>query len=259
MEKHSLNNLLDRVYELEGLIHLALSRDDDTHRIEELICAKTQALNRFFAENEENAVHVDTEVPEGDNPLAEAEDLISYALEEEEDLKQGSKESESPVRESGDTDHSSEKDGSAELSEAASEGEEEAASTIFEETEDASGEPDEPEMDNMASEQQETGEESILNSESRRSLPVSGDEESEIIAVGQDRNLRSLFSINDRFRFSRELFGGSTRRFDDSLKFLDIALDYNEVEDYFIDDQKLDPEDPVVKEFLDILSRSFAD
>ncbi len=207
MEK--LKTLLDRVYELEGLVQLALSRNDDAKmRIAQLIAAKGEAVSVALADYEQSVNPADSEAPEGPNPLAEAEDLISYSLEEEE-------EEETPETE-----------------------------TETEPKEEPQEAPKGPQGESWSG---DAGEARVP--EAAPAPPTDP----------QLRRLRSLFSINDRFRFARELFGGSTRRFDDSLTYLDGAIDFNEVEDFFISEQGMDPESPVVKEFLDIISRSFGD
>lgn len=232
-----LKTLLDRVYELEGLIHLALSRNDDASaRIALLIAAKGESVSRALAEFEMNAVPADADLPEGDNPLAELEDFISYSLEEEEEKnireKIGGEPEETDVVRSTDADFAVDSEERAEP-----------------ETIPGHEVPEQPGESHEVSDGLSTltEQEEIFHIEEK--VPESQ----------KKRNLRSLFSINDRFRFSRELFGGSTRKFDDSLAYIDGAIDFNEVEDFFIEDQGFDPESDTVREFLDVLFRSFAD
>lgn len=66
-----------------------------------------------------------------------------------------------------------------------------------------------------------------------------------------------LFSINDRFLYARELFGGKVADFDRAINEV-ITLDSpEETEEYFISEWNFDPENPVAVEFLDTIKRIF--
>lgn len=47
MDKEKLNQLLDSIYELEGLVHLALNRDDNPEHLSELIKKKGEELSLY--------------------------------------------------------------------------------------------------------------------------------------------------------------------------------------------------------------------
>lgn len=241
---NELHTLLDRVYELEGLIQLAVSREGDAPaRIYELIMAKGEAVSRALSD-----YGASVNESEETNPLAEAEDLMSYSLEEEAEVRlpvadpeaQASLEQQEKVLEEADK---------------TLVGSEDAMSAMAYSTELGSVESEEE----TEAEEEEMAEAAETEEVGLAYGPAVYESKSEVRndTVSGSRRLRSLFSINDRFRFSRELFGGSTRRFDDTLAYLDGAIDFNEVEDFFITDQKMDPDSEVVREFLDILSRSF--
>lgn len=223
---NNLKTLLDRVYELEGLIHLALSRTDSESKenIARLIAAKGEAVSRALAAFEETAVAVDASAPEGPDPLAEAEELISYSIEEEEES------SEVPA--------------------------DSTPSETYDQPE-SSGSEETPAPEEDTRDIPVTQENSLASDSDN--IPDNSDNDNSDKTESSPRRLRSLFTINDRFRFARELFGGSTRRLDDSLTYLDVAIDFNEVEDFFLTEQGLDPDSEVTREFLEILSRAFAD
>lgn len=61
------------------------------------------------------------------------------------------------------------------------------------------------------------------------------------------------FSINDRIRFSRELFGGNTALFDSTIRFIEDLPDWMDVEDYFYTEQEWDPSRREVAEFTELL------
>lgn len=68
----------------------------------------------------------------------------------------------------------------------------------------------------------------------------------------------SPISVNDRFRFRRELFGGSNPEFESALNLIATMDNYEEAYDYFIVGQEWDEQQPVVSEFLDMLRRYFS-
>lgn len=61
------------------------------------------------------------------------------------------------------------------------------------------------------------------------------------------------FPINDRIRFSRELFNGDASRFDSTVAFVEALPDWTDVEDYFYSDLAWDPSNSSVAEFADML------
>lgn len=70
-------------------------------------------------------------------------------------------------------------------------------------------------------------------------------------------DLKKYFSLNDRYLYSRELFGGDMKMFDSTLRFLEGVKDFSDIEDYFYSELEWDPEDPNVASFLDILRPHF--
>lgn len=73
----------------------------------------------------------------------------------------------------------------------------------------------------------------------------------------QPGDLRSSFTINDKFRFRRELFGNSDSEFTDALNLVEAMGSYDEAEDYFITDLGWDREMPEVGEFLTVIEHYF--
>ena len=73
--------------------------------------------------------------------------------------------------------------------------------------------------------------------------------------VGESR--APVFSVNDRFRFIRELFGGSRDAFDGALTQIAACDSYDEAEEYVLSDLELDPELPATQEFLTLIARYF--
>ena len=66
-------------------------------------------------------------------------------------------------------------------------------------------------------------------------------------------NIKSWFSLNDRFLYSRELFDGNMKTFDSTLKSIEGVKDFTVVEDYFYNELDWDKENPTVKSFMEKL------
>ncbi|MBR1804092.1 MAG: hypothetical protein IJ775_04220 [Muribaculaceae bacterium] len=71
------------------------------------------------------------------------------------------------------------------------------------------------------------------------------------------KDLRRAFSVNDRFRFRRELFGNSEAEFVDAINMVESMHSYSEATDYFLDDLGWDENVPEVDEFLNIVRHHF--
>lgn len=67
-------------------------------------------------------------------------------------------------------------------------------------------------------------------------------------------SLRSAFTLNDKFFFLRNVFGGNEDDFNNTIDILDGMDSYDEAEDYIIADMMLDANAPEVRQFLDFLS-----
>lgn len=67
----------------------------------------------------------------------------------------------------------------------------------------------------------------------------------------------SFFSINDNFRFRRELFGNSAADFTASLAVVEGLTDYKAAEEYFFNDLQWNAENPEVEEFMGRIAEYF--
>lgn len=203
MNKEKLNELLDSVYELEGLIHLALGRDDNPEHLCELISRKGKAVAEMAASEPSPAVE----------EAVIAENFDSSFCMPDAPCPQDLIDSEARM-------------------------ESEAIDEIVEEMARES-------MHNSASESdRETISETI-----KESAPESVNEE----AVRG----KLVFTLNDRFRFKRELFGNSDADFNNTLALVASMENYDEAEDYFLNELQWDPAREDVKDFLDILKKYF--
>ena len=66
-----------------------------------------------------------------------------------------------------------------------------------------------------------------------------------------------VFSINDRFLYSRELFGGRVADFEAALKEVASMESFEEAEEYLTSEWGLDPESQTVADFLAVISNYF--
>ncbi|MBO7609134.1 MAG: hypothetical protein J6S96_02885 [Muribaculaceae bacterium] len=71
------------------------------------------------------------------------------------------------------------------------------------------------------------------------------------------KDLRRAFSVNDRFRFRRELFGNNEADFVDALNMIEAMHSYDEATEYFLGDLGWDEDVPEVTEFLNIVRHHF--
>ncbi|MDE7026263.1 MAG: hypothetical protein K2O88_10385 [Paramuribaculum sp.] len=64
-------------------------------------------------------------------------------------------------------------------------------------------------------------------------------------------------TLNDKFRFRRELFGNNAAELSDALDVVNAVNSQAELDDYFYNDLCWDPENPDVKDFMAIASARF--
>lgn len=80
----------------------------------------------------------------------------------------------------------------------------------------------------------------------------------EKIARDSVKDIHTAFSINDKFRFRRELFSNSIQDYNEAIDIIAAMSSYDEAEDYFYNDLCWDPDNTEVKAFMEIVSRYFA-
>ncbi|MDE7092715.1 MAG: hypothetical protein K2O43_04750, partial [Muribaculaceae bacterium] len=73
------------------------------------------------------------------------------------------------------------------------------------------------------------------------------------------KNFRQAISLNDKFRFRRELFGNSSQQYDAALDLIGEMSSFEEARDYFLDNYGWDADNDDVKSFFEILSNHFND
>jgi len=71
------------------------------------------------------------------------------------------------------------------------------------------------------------------------------------------KDLRSALSINDRFRFRRELFSNSEGELNDALDLIETMQSFDEATDYFYGDLNWDRTNPEVIDFMEMVRYHF--
>lgn len=71
------------------------------------------------------------------------------------------------------------------------------------------------------------------------------------------QDIRKAFSLNDRFRFQRELFAGSANALDTAIEHIEAMTSYGNAELYFFSQLHWDRDNEVVKDFMTIVRNHF--
>lgn len=218
--REQLKQLLDLTYDLEGLLTLAISRDDMPLGLEERILSKLASLSVFDYTK-------DTEIPTDpkEYKAPEIREVTEIPEITEEPEVTEAPEASAPVRDSFDS------------------------YDLDDEDPEQVSETEDPEDSEIPKE----------NSSDKQAVK-------EILVIDSPGLLNNapiltkqtpVFSINDRFLFTRELFGGRISDFEDALKTAASMDSYEEAEDYFISERGFNPELPIVQDFLAVISNCF--
>lgn len=259
MYKERLNQLLDSIYELEGLVHLALSRDDNPARLPDLIRHKGEEL-ALLAANVAGPL-------ESDEPCAEADTPLYIVAGEEEVMESdGMAERRENIAGSGSNVEGSEvKKDSLTVEEDMQSVVEAVFNSLPEEVVSS------PAVADVASEEVSEPAAAAGSVEMPEAdAPIAGttppayDDASSLLTEGKRDAASSheprgklVFSINDRYRFKRELFGNSDADFNNTLALVASMENFDEAEDYFLSELQWDQKRGDVVDFLEILKRYF--
>ena len=223
--------MLREVLELEGLLMVADSRGDETpDAVFTLIKEKIEQLREYTSCLPD--VAVDEQVDE-EEPVVEPEDEPEYVLEaepEEEIEPEPEAEPEPEIEPEVEAEPEIEEEPEPEL-------EVELEPEIVPEIE---AEPEPEIIKNV----DEAAPEAIITLD-------------EAFIRNKAKDLKSAFSLNDTFRFRRELFGNSAADMNDAIDLVNAMNSYEEAEDYFINDLGWDAESDEVGEFMEIIRNHF--
>lgn len=207
MNNDQLNSLLDSIYELEGLVHLAIAREDIPDSLPTLIARKGEEL----AARAGSLRPILQELQEPSGPTE------NQVLPRDIDYPAIPVEVQNPCR-------------------------------IIE---DSTISTDETEAGDVADTEYRSDSGYMPNLEDMPADTVKTPEKD-----SKTRG-RLVFSINDRFRFKRELFGNSDADFNNTLALVASMEDYEEAEDYFAGELQWDKSRAEVADFLEILKKYF--
>ncbi|MDE7375584.1 MAG: hypothetical protein K2N16_01915, partial [Muribaculaceae bacterium] len=79
----------------------------------------------------------------------------------------------------------------------------------------------------------------------------------EALSRRKAENLSKAFTINDKYRFGQALFYGNNELMNEQIKAAQNFNNYQQAYDLFVSGNNWDPENPLVKEFMAIVSRHF--
>lgn len=240
MTLQEIKDLKDKIYEIEGLLELAQLREDKISELEPLIRERINALNEKtdvseppadadeYSENIDNAI--DEEIEETQPELEEMEEL-----EEEEELKL-----EEPEEEPKAAPAYPQPTG--------------VITELFEENDTVSVSRDADDLE--IPEIEDTADEDYVEE-----YEIGDDEfekKPEKIIGHNPHTTKPAFTLNDRFRFRRELFGNSDAEYSSAMDLIASMDSYEEAEEYFLDELGWSLENPEVKDFMDIIQKYFA-
>lgn len=293
--QRNLQQILSIVYEVEGLLLLAQSKGNDTpNEIYDLIQEKLKVISQSFPSKEiisdnYESINQDSE-SEDERSLGNLEDDYDddYSYESEDERSHGNLEDDydnlnyvepenehSPVEiedidkytpseiETDNEDNSiitdyepietqikDESENDDFIEESDIESAEIVSEDIFESIDSETEELDDDiiELDDIDSYDDIEDDNTVL------SEPITIEEK---LAIQNTRDLRTAFTINDRFRFKRELFGNKDTELADALNMISAMSSFAEVQEYFFEDLEWDKDNPEVIDFLKIISNYF--
>lgn len=224
-KEFNFDALLDRCFEIEGLITLLQRREEEAPgEILALLREKVDTLRRDLCGDTATSVCTATEAADTVDDQAIAEATVAEEVEdaEPEDTPDQTDADEIEVVEPADADETSACTADAPANSEDATEEHEDMPSLFSEDEDLDYQDDDEEA------------------------PSAG-----------EKSLRALFSLNDKFRFRRELFGNSDAAFTDTINLLSAMHSLDEATEYLTADLGWDPEADDVKAYLAIVSRYF--
>ena len=237
--KTDIRKMIAEAYELEGLLLLADNRGADTPEyVFTAIGEKLDRLQMLLGEREgdegeemqEDACMVENDVADAGSEEPEPEP--------EEDV------AEVTAEQVADGEYDNEQEPMVEL--------------VLDD--EPTAEPD-AETPNVADETEDVEAEDNIEEGTEANEKASDDSEplrlDEKLQRSRSKDLKSAFSLNDTFRFRRELFGNSAAEMTDALHMVEAMHSFDEAEDYFYGDLGWDRESDDVKEFMAIIKNHF--
>lgn len=237
--KTDIRKMIAEAYELEGLLLLADNRGADTPEyVFTAIGEKLDRLQMLLGEREGD----DGEETQEDACMVEND--VADAVSEEPEPEPEEDVAEVTAEQVADGEYDNEQEPMVEL--------------VLDD--EPTAEPD-AETPNVADETEDVEAEDNIEEETEANEKASDDSEplrlDEKLQRSRSKDLKSAFSLNDTFRFRRELFGNSAAEMTDALHMVEAMHSFDEAEDYFYGDLGWDRESDDVKEFMAIIKNHF--
>ncbi len=231
--------MIAEAYELEGLLLLADNRGADTPEyVFTAIGEKLDRLQMLLGEREGD------EGEETQEDACMVENDVADAVSEEPEPEPEEDVAEVTAEQVADGEYDNEQEPMVEL--------------VLDD--EPTAEPD-AETPNVADETEDVEAEDNIEEETEANEKASDDSEplrlDEKLQRSRSKDLKSAFSLNDTFRFRRELFGNSAAEMTDALHMVEAMHSFDEAEDYFYGDLGWDRESDDVKEFMAIIKNHF--
>ena len=231
--------MIAEAYELEGLLLLADNRGADTPEyVFTAIGEKLDRLQMLLGEREGD------EGEETQEDACMVENDVADAVSEEPEPEPEEDVAEVTAEQVADGEYDNEQEPMVEL--------------VLDD--EPTAEPD-AETPNVADETEDVEAEDNIEEETEANEKASDDSEplrlDEKLQRSRSKDLKSAFSLNDTFRFRRELFGNSAAEMTDALHMVEAMHSFGEAEDYFYGDLGWDRESDDVKEFMAIIKNHF--
>lgn len=241
--KTDIRKMIAEAYELEGLLLLADNRGADTPEyVFTAIGEKLDRLQMLLGEREGD------EGEETQEDACMVENDVDDAVSEEPEPEPEEDVAEVTAEQVADGEYDNEQEPMVELV------------LDDEPTAESTAEPD-AETPNVADETEDVEAEDNIEEETEANEKASDDSEplrlDEKLQRSRSKDLKSAFSLNDTFRFRRELFGNSAAEMTDALHMVEAMHSFDEAEDYFYGDLGWDRESDDVKEFMAIIKNHF--
>lgn len=237
--KTDIRKMIAEAYELEGLLLLADNRGADTPEyVFTAIGEKLDRLQMLLGEREGD------EGEETQEDACVVENDVADAGSEEPEPEPEEDVAEVTAEQVADGEYDNEQEPMVEL--------------VLDD--EPTAEPD-AETPNVADETEDVEAEDNIEEETEANEKASDDSEplrlDEKLQRSRSKDLKSAFSLNDTFRFRRELFGNSAAEMTDALHMVEAMHSFDEAEDYFYGDLGWDRESDDVKEFMAIIKNHF--
>lgn len=241
--KTDIRKMIAEAYELEGLLLLADNRGADTPEyVFTAIGEKLDRLQMLLGEREGD------EGEETQEDACMVENDVADAVSEEPEPEPEEDVAEVTAEQVADGEYDNEQEPMVELV------------LDDEPTAEPTAEPD-AETPNVADETEDVEAEDNIEEETEANEKASDDSEplrlDEKLQRSRSKDLKSAFSLNDTFRFRRELFGNSAAEMTDAIHMVEAMHSFDEAEDYFYGDLGWDRESDDVKEFMAIIKNHF--